>query len=150
MNVQGIVDALMSDAMATGLFEMVNGHEPRSAPGNGLTAAIWADSIGPYPPGSGLSATTALVIMNVRLFTSMFQQPYDAIDPNIMSAVDTLIGRYSGAFTLGGLIRNVDLLGASRSSLSARAGYVNQDGKLFRVYTIIVPMIVNDAWGQVA
>lgn len=150
MNIQGIIDAIMSDALSTGIFEAVNGHEPRNAPGNGLTAAVWADAIGPLRTASGLDATSALVVMNVRIYTSMFQQPYDAIDPTMMSAVDTLMTKYSGAFTLGGLIRNVDLLGMSGTTLSARAGYIDQDKKLFRTYTITLPMIVNDAWAQVA
>jgi hypothetical protein len=33
--------------------------------------------------------------------------------------------------------------------LSAQAGYINQDGKLMRVMTIMLPLVVNDAWVQV-
>jgi len=34
--------------------------------------------------------------------------------------------------------------------LSALAGYLNQDGKLYRVMTVTLPIIINDIWAQVA
>ncbi len=150
MDVSGIVDGVVSHAMTTGLFETVNGHEPKNQPGNGLNCAVWADRISPVPGASGLQVTTAYVIMNVRLYTSMLQQPYDGIDPDLMAAVDALITAYSGDFNLGGKVRNVDLLGAHGDSLSAQAGYLEQDKKVYRVMTITVPMVVNDTWSQSA
>jgi hypothetical protein len=148
MDVSAILNAAQSHALASGLFEAVNGHEPKSAPQNGLTAALWADAIGPDPTASGLAATSGLVVLKVRLYTSMLSEPQDAIDPAMLGAVDVLMTAYSGDFELGGLVRNVDLLGATGTSLSARAGYLNQDGKLFRVMDITLPLIVNDLWGQ--
>lgn len=150
MDVTGIVNQVVSHALSLGVFETVNGHEPRSAPGNGLTCAVWADEIGPLPAASGLAEETTLVTMNVRIYTSMFSQPYDDIDPNMMSAVDSLFNAYVGAFTLGGAVRNVDVLGEFGTGLIARAGYINQDGKLLRVMTITLPLVINDAWAEVA
>jgi hypothetical protein len=150
MDITGIVNQVVSHAASTGLFERVNTHEPKNAPGNGLTCAVWADQITPVAAASGLDATTGSVILNVRLYTSMLQQPYDAIDPNLVAAVDTLMSAYSGAFTLNGEVRNVDLLGAHGTQLSARAGYINQDGKVYRVMTIMLPLIINDLWLQAA
>ena len=143
-----IVAALVSHAAALGKFERVNAHEPKNAPGSGLSAAVWAQSIGPQPMASGLQRTTIRVVFNVRIYQSFLSQPEDAIDPNMMRAVSALMDAYSGDFTLGGLVRNVDLLGMQGIPLSAQAGYVNQDGKLFRVYTITVPAIVNDQFEQ--
>jgi hypothetical protein len=57
---------------------------------------------------------------------------------------------YSGDFELGGNVRNVDLLGQASEGLTAQAGYLEQDGKLYRVMTINLPLIVNDVWNQVA
>lgn len=148
MDTQGILDALVSDAAATGLFARINTHEPKSAPRNGLTMAVWLDRFGPYAVASGLAATSALLIYNARLFTKMTQYPQDAIDPDMIKAVDTLMNAYSGDFTLGGTIRDVDLLGESGFQLEAQAGYVEQDNTLFRVVTITIPLIVNDAWTQ--
>lgn len=149
MDIVGIVAQVTSHAASTGLFETVNSHEPKNAPGNGLACAVWADRIGPLPFASGLAETTTLITMNVRIYSSMFSQPYDNIDPNIMTAVDTLFNAYTGAFTLGGAVRDVDVLGQFGSPLSAQAGYINQDGKLMRVMTILLPLVVNDAWAQV-
>ena len=148
INATGILDSILSHALASGLFERVNGHEPKSAPGNGLSAAVWLDSIGPVV-SSGLAATSARLAVNVRLYTAMLADPQDAIDPNLIAAVDTLMTAYSGDFDLGGNVRNVDLLGQAGTPLSAQAGYLNQDGKLFRAMTILLPLIVNDVWEQV-
>ena len=77
-------------------------------------------------------------------------KPADAIDPEIMDAVDVLFTAYSGDFDLGGTVRNVDLEGATGPGLSAQAGYLNQDGKLMRIMDIVLPVIVSDLWTQVA
>lgn len=144
-----ILDALVSHAASLGLFERVNQHEPINAPGSGLTCAMWADTIGPVPAGSGLRATSARIVWYVRIYTSWLSDPADTIDPLLMAAVDELMAAYSGDFTLGGLVRNVDLLGQSGISLTAAAGYIEHDSKVFRVFTVTVPVIVNDAWEQV-
>lgn len=150
LNAVALFDAMESHALATGLFERVNGHEPKSAPGNGLTAAVWSEEITAVPEGSGLAATTGLVVFFLRIFQNMLMEPQDAIDPMVLGAVDALFDRYSGDFTLGGLIRNVDLLGSTGTYLSARAGYVNIDKRLFRTMTVTIPLIINDIWSQSA
>lgn len=149
MNVQAILDAVVSHAAASGQFERVNGHEPKSAPGNGLTAAVWVQSVGPVPNGSGLQRTSAVLVFNVRVYTPMLMEPQDAIDPALVGAVDALMSAYSGDFELGGNVRCVDLLGMAGIPLSAQAGYLEQDKRIYRVMTITLPVIVNDAWEQV-
>ena len=149
-NIAAILDAIVSHALASGHFERVNGHEPKSAPGNGLTAAVWAQEVGPVPAGSGLQMTSGLLVFNVRLYTPMISEPQDAIDPALLAAVDALMGAYSGDFELGGNARCVDLLGQAGTPLSARAGYLEQNKTIYRVFTITLPVIVNDAWEQAA
>lgn len=148
MDTQAIIDAVVSHNLASGRFERVNGHEPKSAPGNGLTAAVWADRLGPVAAASGLAATSARLVLMNRLYSPFIQEPQDAIDPNLLAAADILMAAYSGDFELGGLIRDVDLLGAHGVPLEGQAGYLNQDSTLFRVYTITLPLIINDAWSQ--
>jgi hypothetical protein len=151
---QAIVDALASHAMALGAFETVNGHEPEVAPGHGLTAAVWADYLGPAPSGSGLATTTGLLIMNVRAYSSMHAEPADAIDPNLLRAAWSLLAAYSGDFTLGIVNEDgdpaawVDLLGQTRTRLESRAGYLTQDAKTYRVMTMVVPIVIVDLWTQ--
>ena len=90
---------------ASGLFDRVNLHEPKNAPGGGLTAAVWADTMGPIPAASGLASTSGRVVLKVRTYTNMMSEPQDAIDPAMLRAVDILLTAYSGDFTLGGLVQ---------------------------------------------
>lgn len=150
LNTQAIVDAAQSHAMASGWFERVNGHEPKNAPGSGLSAAVWVQELRPSLRRSGLNRTSAVLTLNVRVYTSMLSEPQDAIDPTVMNAVDALMAAYSGDFNLGDADRTVDLLGSEGVPLSALAGYDQIDGKVYRIVTITLPVIVNDSWEQVA
>lgn len=143
-----IVEAVESHAAASGRFERVNRHEPKNAPGHGLTAAVWVQRLAPLALRSGLAATSALLLVNVRAYSNMVAEPQDAIDPNLTAAVDALMAAYSSDFTLDGLVAEVDLLGQHGTTLAAEAGYLEQDKKLFRVMTLTVPLVINDVWSQ--
>ncbi len=147
--IAAIFDKMVSHAAASGYFDAVNGHEPKSAPGNGLTAAVWVDRIAPVQ-SSGLASTSGLLVLMQRVYTSFISQPFDAIDPNVLSAVSWLIGAYSADFDLGGAggTRAIDLLGAEGTALAAQAGYVEIDRKMNRVMTVTIPVVVNDMWIQ--
>lgn len=149
---QELIDAVASHAAASGFFEIVNTHEPKNSPGNGLSAAVWCQKIGPNKARSGLDVTSAYIVFTMRIFSSMTQEPQDAIDPNIMAAVDYMIGAYTSDFSLDSFQDDnleVDLLNAYGSALEASAGYVNVGGSLQRVMDITIPMTINDAWNQV-
>ncbi|MGH3680775.1 MAG: hypothetical protein ACRDT2_11080 [Natronosporangium sp.] len=137
-----------SHALASGRFARVNQHEPKNAPGHGLSAALWVDRIDPVAEVSGLAATSARIVFHLRVYSNMLQEPQDAIDPGVLSAVAALMTAYSGDFTLGGLVKQVDLLGQHGISLSARAGYINQDSRLYRVMLLQVPIVINDVFDQ--
>lgn len=143
-----LTDRIVSHAAGTGHFDQVNSHEPKNAPGNGLSCAVWFQRVEGIPAGSGLASTSALVVFNVRIQTNMLAEPQDRIDETVLAALDDLIDAYSGDFTLGGNVRAVDLLGMSGTRLSAEAGYVNQDGTLYRAVVVTLPLIVNDVWSQ--
>lgn len=149
MNVSDMQSALASHAKTLGVFDRVNKHEPKNAPGNGLSCSIWFDSIGPAQGRSGLNATTGRVVWNVRVYSNAFSEPLDEIDPGVVHAVDLLMAAYSGDFELGGVVCNIDLLGAYGVPLGARAGYVTIDKTVFRAVTLVVPLIANDIWAQV-
>jgi hypothetical protein len=55
----------------------------------------------------------------------------------------------SGSITLGGTVRMIDLLGIDGTPLSAMAGYLQIDRKVYRVMDLTIPVIVNDMWTQV-
>lgn len=147
--VRTLFDDVVSHAAASGYFERVNSHEPKSAPGNGLYAAVWVDGIRPVK-ASGLAAVSGVVSLRMRCYSSMIQQPQDAIDPNLLSAVTDLMSAYSADFALGGDddVRCIDLLGQSGESMSVQAGYLDIDKKMYRVMTISLPVIINDMWSM--
>jgi hypothetical protein len=147
LNTSGLVNAIASHAAATGLFDVVNSHEPKNAPNSHLSCAIWAQSLNPVL-SSGLAAASARVEFRVRLYTAMLQEPADMIDPELLDAVDVLMADYIGNFTLGGIIRDVDVLGSDGAMLSVVAGYLSQDGKLFRIMDITLPLVINDLWTE--
>jgi len=148
---QDLIDRIASIPMATGMFDRVNQHEPKSKPGRGLTCAVWIDRIEPARARSGLAASSARVVFNVRIYTNMLQNPQDAIDPSVMEAADLLFEGYSGDFDLGDEDRWIDLLGATQGHpLYCQSGYINIDNMTYRCLTFTVPVIIENAWTQSA
>jgi len=147
LDARALFAALSSHAQTLGIFDAVNEHEPMNRPGSGMTCAFWFVRLGPLPPGSGLSATTGLAVFTARIYKPQ-QQPSGAEDTDLMGAADRLMAAYSADFTLGGLVRNVDLLGQSGLQLSAQAGWLQQDPAPLRTVDITIPLICNDLWPQ--
>lgn len=147
-----ILNELVTHAKHTGLFRGgVNTVEPKQAPQSpGMSAAIWSQSIAPVGALSGLSRTTARIEYMNRLYQNMTSTPQDSIDPRMLNAVALLMEAYSGDFQLGGTAMAIDLLGMAGQPLRAEAGYIPQDGRLFRCYTIFIPVLVADVFEQVA
>lgn len=150
VNASDLHDNVVSVPQQTGLFEQVIGFEPKSAPTASSTCAVWLEGVRPYPMGSGLAASTGVVTFTARTYIPMLSEPLDGVEKATLAAVDGLLTAYSGDFQLDASVRNVDLLGASGQSLSARCGYTNIDGVLFRTATITIPLIINDLWTETA
>lgn len=131
------------------LFVDVLDYESRATVPDGILAAVYFNALRPAPADSGLSATSGVLVLNARLYVSTVRQPYGTVERSIVKAAQQLIAAITASYTLGGNVRNVDLLGAGGVPLAAEGAYVpSLDGKLMRVITITVPSIVNDAWGQ--
>lgn len=148
--VMTVFDKVVSYALATGRFDHVNQHEPKSAPGHGLECSVWMNTLVPTR-SSGLGVTSGIVTLYARIYSNFRKQPYDMIDPEIMSAVSDMLGALSNDFDLGGEadVRAIDLLGAwTNTPLSAAAGYVEIDRQMFRIMTITIPIVVNDMFTQ--
>jgi hypothetical protein len=146
--VNALMASVVSIAMETGQFRSVNQHEPKSAPGSGLRCAIWAQNIEAIAEASGLASTSGYVLLNARIYGNALQKPEDDVDPRLMTAATVLIGAYSADFTLGGTVRNIDLLGMYGEKLGGQAGYVTIGSTMYRIFTITVPVVVNDMWVQ--
>lgn len=149
INLSALLDPIVSHALAAGVFDEVQTHEPKSAPGNGLTYAVFVNAIAPAIGGSGLTATTVRVELIGRIYKPFVSQPEDLIDSNVTDALDILFDAYSGDFEMGGTTHTgIDLLGAYGQGLAMRAGYQTIDKTVFRVLDITIPIIVNDAFVQ--
>lgn len=155
MALKDLITATVSHAAATGLFDQVQGGEFTGAPGNGLSCAVWVNDLTPVQ-SSGLASTSMRVELFVRVYTNAFTDPPDIIDPAAVDAVDTLLADYVGNFTLGGLIREVDVRGADGNPIRVQAGYLTlgagrdagSSGRTYRVMTITLPLIVNDLYPE--
>lgn len=145
--INDIIAAMESHALATGYFQSVNAHESKQQPVSGLTCSIWVEVIKPVKT-SGLANTSVRLQFEVRMYADTMSQPYDDIETTLVTALDVLMAAYMGDFTLGGLVRHVDVFGAHGPALEGRTGYINMDGRELRVFSINVPLIVDDLWPQ--
>lgn len=144
-----ILDVVVSHAQATGYFVTVNEHESKQSNTNGISASVWIEKVSPIR-SSGLASTSVRLELEMRVYSSTYTDPYDDIDSNLLIAVDALFTAYLGDFDLGGTSRHIDIYGAHGHPLEVRVGYINLDGKEFRVFQIRLPIIVNDVWNQAA
>lgn len=148
LDTTGLFAGLSSHAMQLGLFDRVNNHEPHDAPGNGLTCVFFWMRTAPVPAHSGLASTTGVVTFMARIHRPT-PQPSDDADVEVLGATDALMAAYFADFTLGGLVRNIDLHGMTGTPLSAQAGWLTIDATTFRTSDITIPLIVNDLYPQV-
>lgn len=150
-SIAAVIDKVSSYALATGRFTNVNGHEPKNAPGVDISCSVWVQQVSPVT-SSGLAATSGVLLLNARIYQNFKSQPFDAIDPAVLSAATDLMGAYTGDFDFGNVanVRNVDLFGANGTPLRVQAGYVEIDRNVYRVMTITVPIVINDMFLQEA
>jgi hypothetical protein len=142
---KAIFQALQSQLQALAIFQAVDRHEPENAPGNRLYASITLSGIRASGQVSGLGSVSGVITFTVRVWSWSMQRPLDDVDPEVLGAVSAVMGAFSGGFTLGGTVRNIDLM-----SMTAAAAWAEFEGKQFRVLEVTVPVIVNDLWTEVA
>ncbi len=148
---EAIRDVVISHALASGYFEWVSGHEPKNKPPNGLSAAVLLGDTDPIPEASGLATVTLRQEFILRIHINMLTEPQDDIDTrHVGAAVSAMLGAVIGDFTLGGNVREVDILGAHGQRIRGRPGYQNISGTMFRIYDLFIPCVVNDAFTQAA
>jgi hypothetical protein len=143
-----ILDALVSHAASSGYFDRVNAHEPKNAPGGGVTCSVVIGQLLPGRAQSGLATTTMVFTPKIRVQARADREPLDQLDTDLMTAAGVLFVAYCGDFTLDGLVRNVDIFGANGMPLSCQPGYLEQDKVLYRVAEMIVPLVINDVFDQ--
>jgi hypothetical protein len=148
--VTALQSAVISQAKQLDVFQRVYAHEPRNAPGAGLTLALWLGPIHPVK-SSGLNSVSGVVTYGGRIYKSMLganATEDDLIDAALLAALSALYGAYAGGFTLGETVRAIDLLGMEGTPFSATPGYLEMENKPFRVLDLVIPIIINDLWSE--
>ena len=151
LDIDTLLNELVSHALASGYFDAVNTHEPDNSPGNGLTCHVILDRVNPIN-ASGLDFTSVRAAFLFELIYPVTALPRDQSENEIVKAMDALMQLFTGDFTMGGNVRGVDALGAYGEGLSAVGGYTSYDqgGSWYRNIEITVPLIVDNVWEQVA
>ncbi len=140
-----LFEAIQSYAQALNIFQATETHDPWNAPGNRLFCSITLGPVRPVAVASGLASVSGQVTLLVRVWSGAEQKPLGNIDPEVLSAVCSLMGAFAGGFTLGGTVRDVDLF-----AMSAVPAYVDFEGKPFRVAEISLPLLINDMFAEEA
>lgn len=149
LDIQSILDNVASHVLSTGHVDAVLGYVSKQSPANGITAAIYVERINPIK-SSGLNNTSIRLELEMQIYSSTYQEPYDGIDANLTLAVDAVFTNFIGDLDLGSGARHIDVFGAYGKGLEVRSGYMNLDGKEYRVFQIVIPIVVDDVWSQTA
>lgn len=123
-------------------------HEPKAAPAVLPSLALWAGPIEPVGAVSGLSEVSGRVTVMGRIYVANAQKADDATEVQLLTLQSALLGGFAGAFTLGGEVMFVDLLGAHGQKISAAPGFIDHDGAFFRVSEVAVPVIIDPLWTE--
>ncbi len=146
--INAVYAAAVSAAQKLSVFEVVLQHEPKAAPVSLPACAVWTQALTPVAAVSGLNATSGRLELRARIYLSFLGKPEDRIDPELIRLTSALLGAYSGGFTFGGTVMEIDLLGAHGESLNATAGYIQHDSHMFRVMECNIPVIIDSLWTQ--
>jgi hypothetical protein len=148
LDLASLMAALVTHAQGVGNFERVAAHEFASAPGNGLSYGLWVSNAMPVPALSGLTTTTFLVTVTGRIYYPGTEAS-DGVDVQVMAGADALMAAYTGDFELGGLVEQVDLMGAyGQQPLGVTFRWAEWNESLYRIATITLPLVVTDLYAQ--
>ncbi|HET9889648.1 MAG TPA: DUF4082 domain-containing protein [Mycobacterium sp.] len=151
LNFDNLIDAVLSKAATLGIFETVAEHDQLNAPTNGINFNVLFGTVKPARGSSGLAATSVVVLLNAYLYRQTAGSlPLDQVDKSMVDALSVFFAALTGAYTLGGLVRKIDLLGEFGTPLTASGGYADYAGANYRVIKVGIPLVVDDVWQQVA
>jgi hypothetical protein len=149
----GLRSAVITHAKLSGRYERHQEAEYLTPPGAGLSVAVFGgpDAITPVRT-SGLGMTSARVELLARIYHPAKTTPVGVVDARLVAAADDLMYRLTGDFTLNSRARAIDVLGAHGEMLRARLGWLPypEEGGVYRVADITIPIILNDIHEQVA
>jgi hypothetical protein len=123
----------------------VQKYEPRGQPPNGVSLSLISGSLA-ATTSSGLNTASLRWQVDGMVYLPFHLDPPENIDAILMNAAGGYCEALCAQFTLGGLVRMIDVFGSEGERLSATAGYLEQDKKLYRVNRLIIPLIINSKW----
>jgi len=143
----GVFDMVVTHAQALGIFEVVYPCEPKSAPPNGLSCAIYVggptqQGFSVVPARSGLDVVAKRCVFTVRIHYPMLHEPVGEIEPTVLGATELLIDSYIGDFELDGTAAFIDIFGMYGEGISGLPGYITIDNKIFRVMSVTLPVVL--------
>ena len=143
-----VLTALLDHARLLGQFEQSRITEYKTPPPNGLCFAVWAETLGSAPEGSGLASTNALVVCMARIYYPAFGKDEALHEVRMLTAAAGYLGRLGEDLTLAGLVRNWDVLGQSGELPQWTFGHASIDNKISRIGDLSIRLILNDVWAQ--
>jgi hypothetical protein len=66
----------------------------------------------------------------------------------VTGAADAYLARLNGAFTLGGLVRNIDLLNEMGEPLVWNYGHATIDKTIYRIADLPIGVVFTTSWTQ--
>lgn len=144
--IETAVDRIASTASASGYYDAVLRHEPKSAPAAELTFSTWIGDIQPIAEQSGLDVTSCRLLMLGRVWMNMLSEPQDEIDTRLAKAASYMLAEMTGNLGIDGAY--LDLLGAHGNPLGVTLAYIEADRTMFRVADITIPFICPDVFDQ--
>lgn len=141
--IRSTLKAVQNYLAASGWVRTAQVGEPKSPPGEGVTAAVFMSnwSVAQLT----LSTTIEVHTVTLRFYRNMLQTPTEDIEFELARILSEVTSDLLGEFDLGATIRNVDAGGQYGQGLSARWGYVDVGGTLYRLVDLTLPLIVDDS-----
>lgn len=148
----GIFSALESHAGSLGYFSSINLHEPKSPPDvTGAPALMFESGLIEPASVSGLRSTSFRWEVIARIYRSDIQpnEVDSAMEVELVTATAALMTSFIGGFTLGGLIRNVDVRGETGEPMRGTPGWIKMDDTTYRTVDLLIPLLISDVAPEV-
>lgn len=143
-----VLQALRDVASKLGCFDKVRLGEWKSPPPLGCVFAVWCNDYGPATDGHGLASTTPLLQATARIYVPGIGKDEETWELKLLNAADLYLAALNAGFTLGGLVRNVDLLAAEGERLHWQFGHIMIDTKVSRTADMQINAVFSDEWPQ--
>lgn len=146
LDTKPIMSALVTIAQKSGMFPGgVKKFEPRGQPPSGLSVSLISGVLAATTT-SGMNSASLRWQVDGMVYLPINVDPPENIDVLLMNAAAGYLEALCGQFTLGGLVRHIDIFGSDGDKLAATPGYLEHDKKMYRVNRLVIPLIINSKW----